>query len=46
MNRIVEEKESDEDKLRKLEEEMDLIRKEGREYDRRMEELDERMDAV
>ena len=25
---------------------MDLIRKEGREYDRRMEELDERMDAV
>ena len=37
---MVEERESDEDKLRKLEEEMDFIRREGREYDRRIEELD------
>lgn len=40
MNRNVEERESDEEKLRKLEEEIEYIRKEGREYDRRIEKLD------
>ena len=40
MNRNVEEREIDEEKLRKLEEEIEYIRKEGREYDRRIEKLD------